>query len=174
MRYTEKDRHFFADSEESAAQWLLGKLLCCEVDGEIKKLCITETEAYPGTDSACYAYGKKPEEASEPTKPLFSQGGTCCIYAEMLLIACGDDKLPGNVLIRRAGDKDTYCDGPIKVCEALGIDKRFHGVDILGPNTTLWIEDNTEGIRYCSVERVGLGFVLNAEDKKAPRRFIAL
>lgn len=171
MRYEEKNRHLFIKSAETVAPWLLGKQICCTVEGETRKLRITETEAYPASDSACYGYKKDPTEA---TAPLFRRGGTCCIYAGMLLISCGKEGEPENVLIRQAGNENIYCDGPIKLCNELKIGKSFHGTDLLAEDSMLWIEDDPIPVRHCATQRVGLSFEAKEEDREAPRRFITL
>ena len=58
MRYTEDNRKFFLQSAEVLAPLLLGKLLCKKFpDGAVRKLRITETEAYCEQDSASHSFG---------------------------------------------------------------------------------------------------------------------
>lgn len=78
LRFTEKDRHLFSAPAREVAPWLLGKVLCHQLpDGKILRARITETEAYPASDSACYG---RDNEKTDATMPLFGEGGVCCIY----------------------------------------------------------------------------------------------
>lgn len=173
LRFTEKDRHLFSAPAREVAPWLLGKVLCHQLpDGKILRARITETEAYPASDSACYG---RDNEKTDATMPLFGEGGVCCIYAGMLLIVCGHRDERDNVLIRKAGNEKVYYDGPIKVCEGLKIDKKnYHGKNLLAVDSTLWLEVDPMDVRHCKVQRVGLGFNVKEEDRIAPLRFIAL
>jgi 3-methyladenine DNA glycosylase Mpg len=137
MRYTEDNRGFFMQSADDIAPQLLGKIICRNLpEGQGKlRFRITETEAYCHDDSACYGYGYKGNHGSKnktsAIAPLFEEGGKCCVYAGMLLIVCGEENVPDNVLIRKAGNRDTYCDGPFLLGKALKIDQGLHGKDML-------------------------------------------
>ena len=85
------DRSFFEKDSETVAQKLLGKLLCRKMpNGEVYKMVIMETEAYPANDSCCYGYGYEGNHGNKKktaaNAPLFKIGGTCCIYGGMILI----------------------------------------------------------------------------------------
>lgn len=168
-RLTEKDREHFSKPVE-AAKWLLGKVICRELpDGEIVRLYITETEAYKHDDKSCYGYDGK---ITKDNKPLFEQAGTCCIYGEMLLISCGIKGKSDNVLIRAAGNKHTYCRGPVIVYEELQLNKKeFSGIDIL-TSDELWLEGTADERRCCQTTRVGLPENKRGSDLK--HRFIIL
>ena len=57
---------------------LLGKVLCTDLDGELAKATITETEAYAGeTDKASHAYGGR---RTKRTEPIYAQGGVAYVY----------------------------------------------------------------------------------------------
>lgn len=170
-RFTKKDRKYFSDSASRVAPWLLGKILCRRIsDKEVLRFYITETEAYEHDDESCYGYGGKKNEANAP---LFEQGGTCCIYSEMLLISCGEAGKPDNVLIRAVGNTHTYCHGPVIVYEKLRLDKTFSGLDIL-TSDQLWLE-NVAGERlYCQTMRVGLSEKVKQDDRDLKHRFIIL
>lgn len=167
-RMTEKDRERFSDPVE-AAKWLLGKVICRKLpDGEIMRLYITETEAYKHDDKSCYGYGGKKTDANAP---LFKQAGTCCIYGEMLLISCGVEGKSDNVLIRAAGNKHTYCRGPVIVYEELRLEKKHSGIDILASDK-LWLEGTADERQCCQTTRVGLPENKRGSDLK--HRFIIL
>lgn len=153
-RYGEEVREIFSGPAPELARWLLGKNLCRKrPDGRIVRLTITETEAYGHDDPACYGYGGKKTQANAP---LFERGGICCVYGEMLLVACGEKGEPDNVLIRRAGYESTYCGGPILVCEELGLGKADSGIDLL-TSDTLWLEGIDEIREYCQIQRICVG-----------------
>ena len=167
--YGEETRGKF-DCPVELAQWLLGKTLCHKrPDGRVTRLVITETEAYDHDDPACYGYGGKTRDNA----PLFEKGGTCCIYGEMLLIACGKEGEPDNVLIRRAGNETIYCGGPILVCEELGLEKADGGLDLL-TSKALWLEGTDELRACCRTQRVGLSDTLDREHRDLRHRFILL
>lgn len=167
-RMTEKERERFSDPVK-AAKWLLGKVICRKLpDGEIMRLNITETEAYYYEDEACYGHGGKKTDANAP---LFEQAGTCCIYGEMLLISCGIKGESDNVLIRAAGNENTYCRGPIIVCDELRLEKIHSGIDIM-TSDELWLECTDNERRCCQTTRVGLPENKRGSDLK--HRFIIL
>lgn len=163
---------------ETVAKELLGKLLCRKMpNGEIVKLVIMETEAYPADDTACYGYGYEGNHGNKKktaaNAPLFEIGGSCCIYGGMLLIVCGAKEKPDNVLICAGICNDDYYDGPCNVANALSVDKTLHGISIAESRSKLWIEEKTANT-YISVVRKGLGNSVTAEDQKRKLRFFAL
>lgn len=169
-RMTEKERERFSDPVE-AAKWLLGKVICRKLpDGEIMRLYITETEAYYYEDEACYGHGGKKTDANAP---LFEQAGTCCIYGEMLLISCGVEGKSDNVLIRAAGNENTYCRGPIIVCDELRLEKIHSGIDIL-TSDELWLEGTADERLCCQTTRVGLPESADKQSRESKHRFIIL
>lgn len=172
MRFIKNHRKYFTKPAMHLGEWLIGKQICRRFPDEtVLRFRITETEAYGHDDSACYGKNGKPTPA---TAPLFEQGGYCCVYADMLLIVCGNQNEPDNVLIRKAGNRNQYCDGPISLCKALKIDKTLHGQDLLDPVASLWIEDDGTVRECCAVERVRLGINVNEDDRKKKLRFISI
>ena len=81
---------------------LLGMCLCRNINGNIIKVRITETEAYYGeSDTACHANKGK----TSRTKILYESGGFAYIYLcygihNLLNIVSGQKDLPEAVLIR--------------------------------------------------------------------------
>ncbi len=178
MRYTENDRELFLQSAEIVAPMLLGKVLCRKMpNGEILRMIITETEAYPADDSACYGYGYEgnhgDKKKTAANAPLFELGGTCCLYGGMILIGCGEKGKPDNVLIRGGIHNGEYCGGPCTVANALKADKQLHGINITQDNSELWIEEKP-GISYLAVARKGLSDTVCVEDKDRKLRFFAV
>lgn len=179
MRFTEKDRDFFSQPAETLAPLLLGMVLCRKTEsGEIIRVKICDVEAYGAGDSAnygCTPDGKIKQARSTCTAPLFEQGGTCCIYGGMLLIVCGGKDEPDNVLIRGCADHEHWYSGPLKVANALNIDKKcgLHGADLLTSNV-LWIEKEGTISDHCRTERHGLGRDIKEMDRKKRCRFITI
>lgn len=180
MRYTENDRGFFSQPAEKLGPQLLGKTLCRRLlDGQVLRLKIVDVEAYGANDTANYGFGYEGNGGSKrKTKtnaPLFEQGGISCIYANMLLIVCGEKGQPDNILIRGGADQNNRYDGPIKVARALQIDSdaAFKKVDLL-TSDALWIEDDDRMGPVCRTVRHGLGNSVNKEDKEIRARFITI
>lgn len=172
------DGQFFENDAGTVEKELLGKILCRKMpDGKVRKVIITETEAYPASDSACYGYGYEGNHGNKKktpaNAPLFEKGGTCCIYGGMILMVCGVAGKPDNVLIRAGVCKDSYCDGPCKVADALEADKRFHGVSAVDGKSGLWFEEGTKD-NYIAVTRKGLGNSVCEEDRERKLRFFIL
>lgn len=173
------DRNFFKNNSKTVAQELLGKFLCRKMpNGEIRKMIIMETEAYPANDSACYGYGYGGNHGNRKktaaNAPLFESNGTCCIYGGMILVVCGEIGKPDNVLVRAGIYNDNYYDGPCKVAHALGADKNFHGVDMLNKNSKLWVEENSDKKSIIAITRKGLCNCVCDDDRNRKLRFFAL
>ena len=180
MRYTEKDRDIFSKRAEELAPLLLGKVLCRRLEnGKEIKLKIVDVEAYASDDTANYGYGYEGnggnKRKTKANAPLFQQGGTCCVYAGMLLIVCGEKGKPDNILIRGCADHENKYDGPIKVAKALGIDSgsNLKGEDLL-ISERLWIENEDIIGSICQTTRHGLGSTTRNSDKHRRYRFLTI
>lgn len=179
MTYTKRlTRQFFARDTILVANDLLGKRLVRMDDGKRLSGIIVETEAYCGEeDLACHARaGRTPR-----TEVMYGPPGHAYVYftygMHWLLNFVSDDVgNPAAVLIRailpteglgiiadrRAGQPpQRWTDGPAKLCQALGIDGVFNGVDICAQGSRLWVEEDSK-IPDLSVTigpRVGLNTV---------------
>lgn len=177
MRYTECDRGFFSQSAEKLAPQLLGKVLCRRFpNGSLHRFRIYDVEAYCAEDTANYGYGH--EENKRRTKanaPLFQKGGTWCVYGGMLLVVCGQEGKPDNVLIRGCADQDSLYDGPLKVATALHIGRQnqLHGEEILS-SQILWLETDDSIGSLCKRMRWGLSDSVDEDDKKRRWRFTTI
>ncbi|MFN7958874.1 MAG: DNA-3-methyladenine glycosylase [Holophagaceae bacterium] len=167
----------------AAARALLGQLLVRE---EVA-LRITEVEAYGGPgDSASHArHGRTGRNA-----PMWGPPGRAYLYfcygmhwmlnvvaepegkaAAVLIrgaeVASGLD----TVLARRKAARATplLCAGPGKVAQALGLDKRFDGHDLLSPGG-LELHPGPPPAAILAGPRLGIGFA-SAEDQALPWRF---
>lgn len=122
-------RTLLAGSAVAAAPALIGWRL--NIDGI--SAVIAETEAYQGiADQACHASrGRTPR-----TETLFARPGTLYVYLcygmhWMLNLVCDREGVPAAVLVRGViidGVDARRTNGPGKVTQALGVDRRQHGL----------------------------------------------
>lgn len=171
-------RSFFAQNTLTVARDLLGARLVRFSAGQRIAGIITETEAYRGEkDLACHARaGNTPR-----TKVMYGPPGYTYIYFTygmhwLLNFVTEEEGFPAAVLIRgmhptegldiiaerRAGRPPTeWTNGPAKLCQALGLDRRLNAQDICIPGSPIWVEPG-ESIQTPSVTvgpRVGLNSV---------------
>lgn len=151
------DRSFYTCSVLEASEKLLGKILVHRTEEGVTKGRIVELEAYNGaTDKAAHSY---PNLCTERTKIQFGEGGYAYIYFIYGMYYCmnivtGRSNEPESVLLRalepvegielmkkrRSTDKlRNLCNGPGKLCQAMGITKAQYGMDLCGD--TLYLED---------------------------------
>jgi DNA-3-methyladenine glycosylase len=182
---------FFRDEVTLVARRLLGKRLVRNLQGKRCGGMIIETEAYRGEeDLACHArVGKTQRNAM-----LYDQPGKAYVYFTygmhwLVNAVTGEEGFPAAVLIRailpqeglddmesrRKGRAPAeWCNGPAKLCQALGIDGNLNGIRLFEENETLWIEDGItlENENITSTPRIGLG---NTPEpwKSIPWRFVA-
>lgn len=164
-------RQFFDSPCEELARSLLGCALFrmeMETSAEDEKGrccwgCIVETEAYlGGADKAAHSYGGKRTERNEA---MYMAPGTAYVYSVYGIHCCFNISSRGGgaaVLIRaleplggmvdmreRRGraarrDKD-LCNGPAKLCQALGIDRESCDKLDVVTSPFLWVEPPPEG-----------------------------
>ena len=152
---------FYAQDTVQVARELVGKRLV-RLDGDQRIAgVITETEAYRGEeDLACHCRaGQTPR-----TVLMYGSPGKAYVYFVygmhwLLNFVTEKEGYPGAVLIRaiypeegldliakrRNGKpKKQWADGPAKLCQALGIDGVFNGVDTCREDACIFIETGTE------------------------------
>jgi DNA-3-methyladenine glycosylase len=149
MAFDKKVNHDFlplVTDASSAAQRLLGCVLEREIDGELVRVRIVETEAYDESDAASHSHtGMTPR-----TEIMFGSAGYAYVYFTYGMHYCcnvvvGEDGYGAAVLIRavepivgidileryRKGKTGVeLTNGPAKMCQALAIDKRLNGHDM--------------------------------------------
>ena len=159
----ELKQEFFSRDAVTVAKELLGKII--SVNG--MKARIVETEAY-GRDKASHAYKK-----TERSKIMYDTFGHVYVYLIYGMHYClnftTNKKEAGAVLIRavepleginhmkknrRTDDIKNLCNGPGKVCQALGIDKKYNGLE-LGNKIKLF-DDNFKITKIQSSSRIGI------------------
>lgn len=142
-------REALAGPVTEAAKSLLGRRLVTDIGGERSSVVVTEVEAYGGCDDPAShaAAGPTPRNAS-----MFAEQGTLYVYLSYgvhwcLNVVTGPAGDPGAVLLRagapvegvdvmarRRGRTDHLCDGPGKLCQALGVDGSVDGTSVFdGP-----------------------------------------
>jgi DNA-3-methyladenine glycosylase len=168
-------RRFYQADSVDVAPALLNKLLV-RSDGRTGR--IVEVEAYWGArDPASHAFrGRTPRNQTMFGPPghlyvYFSYGMHCCANvvtgsdgeAQAVLLRALDpvDGVPSMRAARwstqkRQQDRD-LCRGPGRLCQAMGVDRSFDGVDLVA-DPTIWVaDDGTEPPEAPVVtERVGI------------------
>jgi len=181
-----KKDFYIRENVVQIANDLLGKILVTKVDGKITSGIIVETEAY---DKACHAYGGR---KTDRTKVMYEEGGVSYVYFcygmhYLFNVVTNKKEVPDAVLIRgiiplknkkwifqRISEqslKNGVLNGPGKVTKALGINKSFNGVSLLG--NQIWIEDDGIFIPQNDVlvgPRIGVDYA--GEDALLPYRFL--
>ena len=142
----------------SLSKELLGKLLCTNIDGNITKAIIVETEAYKAPeDRACHAHGNK---LTPRTESMYRAGGIAYVYTcygihQLFNVISGEKGFAHPILIRgvepiegidlmlqrRKQEKLTknIAAGAGLVVVAMGIKKSQNGISLL--ENEIWIED---------------------------------
>ncbi|MGQ9864296.1 MAG: DNA-3-methyladenine glycosylase [Bacteroidia bacterium] len=187
-RLTALDETFFLRDVHQVAVELLGKILWTCQEGKWAAVQITEVEAYAGiTDKACHAYGGR---CTPRNQALYLEGGHAYVYL------CYGIHYLFNVVTGRAGDAcavlvrsgqpfagmdilqsrrktsrltPSLTTGPGNLTQALGIDKRFNGQNLIS-NPLIGIADG--GIQPQEIfqaPRIGVAYA--QEDALQPWRY---
>lgn len=161
---------FFARPCTLAAESLVGKMLCRRFpDGTVKKLRITETEAYCGeADTACHAHKGR----TARTEVLYAAPGTLYVYLcygihWMLNIVTGEKEDPQAILIRGC----VGAEGPGRLTKALEIDGSFNQKTLSACRDVLWLEDDGLPCDIITAPRVGISYA-SPEDQARLWRYI--
>ena len=176
------NRDFYTRDTLTVAKDLLGKILVNKTKEGVTKGRIVDVEAYMGpNDKAAHSYHKV---NSKRTQIQYLEGGYAYIYLiygmyHCMNIVTSEVERPESVLIRglepvegielmhkrRGRDKiKELCNGPGKLCIAMGIKKEHYGMDLCG--TKLYIEDDTEIIDYNIIasKRINIDYAEEAKD----------
>jgi DNA-3-methyladenine glycosylase len=166
---------------EEVARRLIGCYLEREIDGWTLKLRIVEIEAYDQTDAASHSYKGR----TQRTGVMFGPAGHLYVYFTYGMHYCcnivvGESGYGAAVLIRaleplgdiellerRRGKKGIeVTNGPAKICQALGIDKRMNGHDLHQPPLRLIINPPVAATDIVVSSRIGI-----SQAKDIPWRF---
>jgi len=184
------DKDFYLRSDVvQISRDLLGKVLCINIQGHLRKGMIVETEAYCGaTDKACHAYQRR----TPRTETMYQAGGIAYVYlcygmhylfnvvtnvadkADAVLIRAiepleGTEAMSAGFTTLKPPRYFTA--GPGRVAKVLGIDKEHNGLSLL-QETTLWIEDQGFVIEEAKIgvsTRIGVQYA--QESALLPWRF---
>ena len=182
-------REFYTRADTlQIARELLGKTLVVpDENGARVSGIIVETEAYCGIeDKAAHSYNNR---RTKRTETMFAIGGTAYIFFiygmyYQFNVVTGALDVPHAVLIRavepleniekmrerRGQMKDrNLTSGPGKLCIALGIDKTFNNLDLLGDQ--VWLEEGAKisDSEIASGKRIGIDYAEEYAEK--PWRF---
>jgi len=167
-----KDFTFLQKTAAEAARRLLGCLLEAEVNGSPAIVKIVETEAYDQTDAASHSYNGR----TKRTDIMFGPAGYLYVYFTYGMHYCcnvvvGEEGYGAAVLIRavepiegedelmkmrkgKAGIELT--NGPAKLCQALGIDKRMNGHDLSQKPLVLTVQPELKASEIITATRIGI------------------
>jgi DNA-3-methyladenine glycosylase len=152
------------------APWLIGKILCRDIEGVIIRSRITETECYFGEeDTACHAHKGR----TERTDIMYRAGGNAYVYLcygihSLLNITTGAEGHPEAVLIRGIEN----ITGPGRVTKFMKIDRELNKKELIRENR-LWLEDDGLVLKYITDKRVGIDYA-SEEYRNKYWRFIAV
>ena len=156
----------------TAARRLLGAVLEREIDGQLARVMIVETEAYDQTDEASHTFkGKTKRNAT-----MFGPCGRLYVYFTYGMHYCctivaGEKDFGAGVLIRaveplegqavlaaRRGGKQGVAttNGPGKLCQALGITLAMNGHDLHEAPLRLMLQPPLADSQIVTTTRVGI------------------
>lgn len=167
-----RDRFTWLDVPvEVAAQRLLGCELVSEVDGQMVRVRIVETEAYDQLDEASHTFRGR----SARNDAMFQSAGHLYVYFTYGMhhccnIVCGEEGFGAGALIRaveplagleiiegrRGLSGVSVTNGPGKVCQALAIDSSLSGHDLVEPPVRLIQRPAVSGDNITASPRVGI------------------
>ncbi|MFO7941334.1 MAG: DNA-3-methyladenine glycosylase [Bacillota bacterium] len=186
---------FFARNALAVARDLLGCRLVSRIGKERVGGVITETEAYAGVlDRACHAHAF---HRSARNESMYARPGTAYVYLiyglhNCLNVSCLALDRPHAVLIRaisprwgvetmarrrgmpsviRGEVNPSLCDGPGKLCQALGVDREADGLFLPGADGGLFLARSATSGDYVASPRVGIES--SGEFAALPWRFVA-
>jgi len=166
-------------SVDKVAKRLLGCEFVREIDGKTIRVKIVETEAYDQTDAASHAYNGRTPRADV----MFGPAGHLYVYFTYGMHYCcnvvaGKEGYGAGVLIRavepiegeltlekRRGGKvgTNLTNGPAKLCQALGIDKRMNGHDLKKSPLKLIVRPATVTDQIVATTRVGISKAMDVK-----------
>lgn len=142
---------------------LLGRDLCVQADDAVLRVRLVDVEAYHQDERGCHAYGGR---RSARNASMFLCGGHSYVYFVygmhwVLNLVTGAENEAAAVMLRGAlpreglatiatrrqlaqrrhapKDPAQWLQGPAKLCQGLGIDRRHDGLE-LRPAQGLWLE----------------------------------
>lgn len=175
-------KEFYQRSALEVAPDLLGLNLVHNTKDGITKGKIVEVEAYMGTiDAAAHSYKGTP---SKRTQIQYKEGGYAYIYLIYGMYYCmnivtNGINIPEVVLLRalepvegvqlmkkrRNIEKlEQLCNGPGKLCTAMGINKMNYGMDLLGEQLYLEAPKESESFPIETSKRINIDYAKETKD----------
>ncbi len=177
MKLKSRKLDFYNLPTEQVAKDLIGDILEINLRNSNKpiQVKIVETEAYLGLeDPACHTFGGK---KTPRTASMFLPGGHSYVYFiygmyHCLNVVTGDESRPEAVLIRAlepvSGEdrmrrlrnpKKRYdlCNGPGKLCLALGIDQKHDGLKLNQKPMRILTPRDKASPKISTSPRIGIG-----------------
>ncbi|HEY0455858.1 MAG TPA: DNA-3-methyladenine glycosylase, partial [Verrucomicrobiae bacterium] len=156
---------FYEPTADVVARELLGHYLIRKTEEGFCGGAIVETEAYLHDDPACHAFGGRP---SMRNRSMFGAPGRAYVYliyglhycfnavcrphghAEAILVRAIEIDYGENIMRRRRSAKSEIqlTNGPAKLCEALGIDRKLDGLNLCDANSPVFIARNSARKRF--------------------------
>ena len=153
-------RSFFEPTARDVAKALLGHWLIRNTPEGPLGGPIVETEAYLADDAACHAA----RGLTQRNQTMFGPPGHAYVYLiygyhYCVNAVCQSAGVPEAVLIRaveaslgisamsrnrKVSPETKLTNGPAKLCEAMGIDRRLDGADLCDRHAELYIAENPE------------------------------
>ncbi|WP_420575868.1 DNA-3-methyladenine glycosylase [Ekhidna sp.] len=185
--YEKLPRSFYLREDVvEVAKDLLGKVLITNVSGIITAGKIVETEAYCGRgDKACHANGKR----TPRTEVMYGQGGHAYVYLcygihHLVNVVTNKEGRADAVLIRalepvygidamkerRKHTKAKLAFGPGTLSQAMGINVKMTGTDLLSDQIWIGSDDKEENFEILAGTRIGVEYA--DEDALKPWRFV--
>lgn len=148
---------------------LLGKVLVTEIDNQLTSGRIVETEAYLQNDPAAHSYIGE----TARNKSTFGPAGHAYVYFTYGMHYCFNvvSQLPGEAILvrglvpltgidvmqrrRQQSAIVNLCNGPAKLAQALGIDRRFDGLPLISSPIYL-LDDGFQVGEIVTTTRIGI------------------
>lgn len=166
-------RDFYTNDACTVARNLIGKILVHNSPEGTTSGIIVEAEAYCGPeDKAAHSYNNK---RTKRTEIMFHAGGFAYVYVIYGIHCCFNitANIPGKpeaVLIRAleplAGENlmfqrrntswENLCNGPGKLCAAMGITRELYGADLCGD--CLYVVEGVNKYNVIASERVNIDY----------------
>ena len=175
------DLSFLNGPASAVASKLLGCILERRINDQIIRVKIVETEAYDQTDVASHSYRGE----TERTRVMFGLYGHLYVYFTYGMHYCANivtgrqghgagvliravEPIEGIEIVEERRGKHGFevTNGPAKLCQALGIDKRLNGHDLRVGELRLNPQRPIDQRQIVQTTRVGI-----SKGKEVPWRF---
>lgn len=156
------DRDFYRGDSVTVAQHLLGTSLVHVHEGVRRSGRIVEVEAYLGPHDLA-AHSSKGLTAR--TRVMFGEAGHAYVYMIYGMHFCMNVVTEGGtgsaVLLRALEPIENLpgrTQGPALLCQAMGIDRRHNGVDLLGGELYIERDETAARVRVMKRPRIGVDY----------------